>query len=578
MTLPPSLHGAFAVLADVARAGGRRFVLVALLSVATAAVEGVALVALPPLIRAFDPAGAAQATPRPVSDITALLGLPGTLAAYVGLVALAALMVGLGAIASQRLVIDHGEALRDRLHRAVMGVAWGAPPVARSADLTHALTNEVGQCAFAVQIALGGLTRALQMPPLLLAALALSPGFTAVVTIAGALASLPLIPLARRADRSAGAMAEAARDLNHEVSDQMAGRRILKILGAEGLRYAALRRRIDQFRRAQSAQTATIVTAQGLRRVAVAAAAAAGGWYGLTVLHLDGAALLALVLVFGRLMAGAGRLQEDWRRLTRLLPVYGAVAGRIEACLAAAEPAPAAVAPRLTRALRLEAVGYTHPGETRPTLHDITLDLTAATTIALVGPSGAGKSTLADLLMGLTAPSAGTIRVDDTVLDGPERIAWRARVAHVPQDPFLFHDTLRANLALARPQATEAEMRAALSRAAADFVFALPQGLETVVGDRGARLSGGERQRIVLARALLQQPDLLVLDEATSALDAETEAEVLRTLRALGGKTTVLIIAHRASTLASADRVVRLEAGCLVEASSDALDGPEPRA
>ncbi len=185
----------------------------------------------------------------------------------------------------------------------------------------------------------------------------------------------------------------------------------------------------------------------------------------------------------------------------------------------------------------------------------------ARSTTAVVGQSGAGKSTLADVLTGLLAPDAGEMSVDGVPVAGARRRAWRRQVAYVPQDVYLFHDSIRNNLLWGQPDATENALRQALERAAASFVFRLPQGMETVVGDAGVRLSGGERQRLALARALLKRPSLLILDEATSALDLENEARICEAIEGLHGDLTVVVIGHRLPNLRRADQVVVLDAG-----------------
>ena len=189
--------------------------------------------------------------------------------------------------------------------------------------------------------------------------------------------------------------------------------------------------------------------------------------------------------------------------------------------------------------------------------------------MALAGPSGAGKTTTADLVAGLMLPTAGHVVVDGTPLTPDRLLAWRRSVALVPQDPFLFHEAIEDNLRWAEPGATEDELWEALRMAnAAEFVRELPSGLQTVVGDRGMRLSGGERQRLALARALLRDPDLLILDEATSAMDTENELAIRRALASLNGRTTILLIAHRLSTVSEADWIVVLDRGEVVEAGT----------
>lgn len=196
----------------------------------------------------------------------------------------------------------------------------------------------------------------------------------------------------------------------------------------------------------------------------------------------------------------------------------------------------------------------------------VSLDFRAGEITAIAGPSGAGKSTLADVLLGLLEPAAGAVLVDGLAVDDANRRRWRRSCGYVPQDPYLFHDTIRANLVWARPGAGDAALWRALElAAAADFVAGLPQGLDTVVGDRGSGLSGGERQRIALARALVGEPTLLVLDEATSQLDADNERLIVASLRSLRGRVTVVAVAHREAVLAAADRVVSLDAGRVVD-------------
>jgi ATP-binding cassette subfamily C protein len=196
----------------------------------------------------------------------------------------------------------------------------------------------------------------------------------------------------------------------------------------------------------------------------------------------------------------------------------------------------------------------------------VNLVIRAGQTTAFCGRSGAGKSTLADILMGLLRPSAGRVLIDNTLLAGETIHHWRRSVGYVPQEPFLFNETVRANLLWAQPGATEQDLRAALRASAAEqFVDHLPSGLDTLVGDRGVRLSGGERQRLTMARALLAQPSILILDEATSSLDTENERLIQEAIHRLHGELTVVVIAHRLSTVRKADSIIVLNRGEIVE-------------
>jgi len=221
--------------------------------------------------------------------------------------------------------------------------------------------------------------------------------------------------------------------------------------------------------------------------------------------------------------------------------------------------------------VRFEGVRFTYPGRTRPALDGADLAIPAGRTIALVGPSGAGKSTVASLLLRFWDPDAGRITLDGMELRRLSLEGLRQHVALVAQDTYLFNETLEANIRLARPGATEAELDLALERAAlAEFVASLPQGLATPVGERGVQLSGGQRQRIAIARAFLKDAPVLVLDEATSHLDTISEAQVRRALEALMTNRTVLVIAHRLSTIRNADSIIVMEQGRVVESGPHA--------
>ncbi len=215
--------------------------------------------------------------------------------------------------------------------------------------------------------------------------------------------------------------------------------------------------------------------------------------------------------------------------------------------------------------LSFEAVGFRHDARASG-LDDVSFEAAPGTTIALVGPSGAGKSTIVKLALRLLDPQSGRVLIDGMDVRQVTQESLRAAVALVPQDVALFNDTLRANIGFARPGADEAAILAAAEAAELlTFIADLPEGLDTVVGERGLKLSGGERQRVGIARALLADPCILILDEATSALDSRTEAAIQRTLRKARTGRTTLVVAHRLSTIADADQILVLKAGRVVE-------------
>jgi ABC-type multidrug transport system fused ATPase/permease subunit len=223
---------------------------------------------------------------------------------------------------------------------------------------------------------------------------------------------------------------------------------------------------------------------------------------------------------------------------------------------------------QLHKGIKFKNVSFSYPNR-KSTISNLDLFIEKGKVTALVGESGSGKSTITDLVLGLQIPIEGSVLVDDTLLSDYKQKSYRKRVGYVPQEPILFHSTIRDNLLWSRSSANEDDLWRALDVAnAASFVKNLPQGIDTIVGDRGTRISGGQRQRIALARAILRKPDLLILDEATSSLDNESEKLIKESIEGLSKSTTILIVAHRLSTIRNADQVYVLKNGRIIESGS----------
>ena len=268
-----------------------------------------------------------------------------------------------------------------------------------------------------------------------------------------------------------------------------------------------------------------------------------------------------------------GALAEVWNELQRATGGMGRIAELLEESPRVTAPATPLALPRPVQgAIEFDHVSFAYPAEPeRPVLRDFSLVVRPGETVALVGPSGAGKSTVFSLLLRFHDPSSGTIRLDDVPIDQLDPAALRSEIALVAQHPTLFAASVRENVRYGRLDADDTAIDEAIRAAhATDFVQALPQGLDTTVGERGARLSGGQQQRIAIARAVLRDAPVLLLDEATSALDAQSEAAVQQALDELMDGRTTLVVAHRLATVLKADRIVVMDAGRIVAEGSHA--------
>jgi ATP-binding cassette, subfamily B, bacterial MsbA len=280
---------------------------------------------------------------------------------------------------------------------------------------------------------------------------------------------------------------------------------------------------------------------------------------------VDIATLSAFVLILYRLQP---RIRDLISSRVSLAGFEGSVVA-VTSFLESDVPVPARsgrLHPVSWRKIRFEDVTFRYNKQETPALENVAFEISAGSTVAIVGSSGAGKSTLIDLLLGFRDAQSGRVMIDDAEIDDLDCVAWRSRFAVVNQDPYIFDETIRFNIQYGRSGTDQREMVEAAKLACADsFISALPDGYDTLVGERGVRLSGGQRQRLVLARALARRPEILVLDEATNALDSVTEQAFQQALEHFRRSHTVIIVAHRLSTIQQADHILVLHQGKLVE-------------
>ena len=272
------------------------------------------------------------------------------------------------------------------------------------------------------------------------------------------------------------------------------------------------------------------------------------------------AEFVVLMMIMSRILPQLASLQQAALNIANSLPAFVDIEEIFQHTIEANEiQAQLDIEPLgFKQRIDLVNVGFHYTNSNNaPIFEDLNLSINAYETVALRGASGIGKTTIADLISSLVKPTAGQLLIDGVALDAQSVLRWRRGMAYVTQDVYLFNNSIRYNLTWPTPNATDDEIWAALKLAAMDdMVRCLPDQLETRLGDRGVRFSGGERQRLAIARALLSKPNLLILDEATSALDNDNERKIQDVIKRLSGQLTVLIIAHRESTIAVAERVI----------------------
>ena len=282
---------------------------------------------------------------------------------------------------------------------------------------------------------------------------------------------------------------------------------------------------------------------------------AAIGWY-----EMDLPVVMVLVVALGRAFSFFGKVQKQYQKLAQGESAYWTLKAAIAAANDAEEALAGGERPAFEQRIRFDNVTFEY--DQHPVFSDLTMDIEAGSLTTLVGPSGSGKTTIVDLTIALLRPQKGVISLDGVPMDEVDIKYWRGLIGYVPQDTVLLHDTIAHNVTLGDPNLSYSDAERALRAAGAwEFISEMPEGMDTLVGERGSKLSGGQRQRIVIARALVNRPRLLILDEATSALDPESEAVVRQTMETLKGQLTILAISHNRAMVQAADRVYQLENG-----------------
>lgn len=461
--------------------------------------------------------------------------------------------------------------LRQRLYRAIANTNWLFFIRHRSSDFTHALTIEMERVGAATYYILNLLATAIVTVVYILFTLKLSAVTTGLVFLCGGALVLLLKGKIKIAHVTGEGLSEAMEGLYAAVSEHLSGMKIAKSYGVEDRHADIFGKLTEQVR---SMYTRTVENQAEVNywfNIGSVIILSIILYVSFHVLSIPTAGVLLLLFLFARIIPKFSSIQQNFQSFINMQPSFNRVMEMQQRCETAAEPKTNKVEKfKFHHDVRFEQVSFSYDDQGKsPVISNLDLIIKVGETTAIVGPSGAGKTTIADLLMGLIVPNEGSILIDGKKF-GPERVrAWRKQIGYVPQDTFLFNDTLRANLLWAKPDAKKEEIDQSLRFAAAEeFVLGLPKGMDTILGDRGVLVSGGERQRIALARALLRKPSLLILDEATSSLDSENEKRIQNAIEKLHGQMTILIISHRLSTIRGADIIHVIEDGRLVESGT----------
>ncbi|NEW07138.1 ABC transporter ATP-binding protein [Paenibacillus sp. SYP-B3998] len=507
-----------------------------------------------------------------LESLSGVLNLPLVLVFYIAIVAAQALLQRNQAILNMKTQQIFIKALRFETYRALMEANWKFFLKKRRSDFSHVLTTElarVGQGTnFMLQLTASIIFTTIQIG----LAFLLSVKLTALILISGLIIFVVLRKNVKRAKKLGDRSSELSQSYYVGITEHFNGMKDIKSNRLEKshlIWFLTLCQRIQ----ANAVNFVKLNTnTQFMHKTSAAVLVAGFILLSFEVLHVSAGQLMLIIIIFSRLWPRFTSIQSSLEYIVSMFSAFKALLELQKECKASQELTSQDYNDELTAlqiqdGIRCKHVYFRYSDEdTEYALRDITMFIPANGMTAIVGKSGAGKSTLIDILMGLIQPEKGEILIDGEPLSRENLFSLRSSISYVSQDPFLFHSSIRENLNLVVPDASEEQMWEALTFSASDeFVRGLPQGLDTVIGDRGVRLSGGERQRLVLARAILRRPSILVLDEATSALDSEHELKIQEALERLKGSMTIIVIAHRLSTIRNADQVIVLDKGEIIQ-------------
>jgi ATP-binding cassette, subfamily C, bacterial len=460
--------------------------------------------------------------------------------------------------------------LRLMLIRALLRAGWGYFLSQRAGHLSNAIGNEAHRASMAYSAACSLIAGIAQVMIYIVLAIIISPMVAVAAVVAGAIIVTIFNGMVRLGRDAGQQQTMLIKSLAGRLIDALHSLKPIKAMAQEHHLQPLLEAETRELNEAQRRQVLASSTMVAFTEPLLVTMLAIGLFAVLTFTAVPFSGLLVMAFLFHRLVGRINSLQTHYQSIAFSESAFWSLRGSVELAEAQREDMGDQMpAPSLEQGISLRDVWFSY-GET-PVLRGVTLKVPAGGFAAIIGPSGAGKTTIVDLIIGLYRPQSGEVFLDEVPLGDIDLMSWRGQIGYVPQEMLLFHDSILRNVTLGDESVSREAVEASLRKAGAwGFVESLPNGLDTVIGERGAKLSGGQRQRVAIARALVRKPRLLILDEVTTSLDPETEAEICETLDRLRGMVTVVAISHQPAITRVADVVYRLEDGIAVPTEPDA--------
>jgi ATP-binding cassette subfamily C protein len=564
-------------ITDLTRLMPEKSVFVLALMVIVSLTEGIGLLLLVPLLQLVGldvQQGALGQIAGFISLFFSYIGIKPTLGIvlviYVIIISVNAFFYKLQTLKSSEIQYEFAAYLRKRLFNAITSSNWLFFTQKRSSDFAHALTYEIERIGVGTNQFLSLIASIFVLAVYLVFALELSGLITGLIFLVGIILLLLLKRRTSYAQRSGEALSDTSKNMYSSTIQHLDGMKTIKSFNMEEKNIETFGNVADSVAGKYIDAVKSYADVRFLFDVGSVVILSIIVFILISFMKLSIAELLILLFLFVRMIPRFSIVQRSYQYFINMIPAFATIIDLEKECEEFSELKLKTGNVELHGEIKFENVSFSYDNSNESfSLQNLNLTIKTGKTTALVGLSGAGKSTIADMVMGLVIPQDGRISIDSNVLSENNFTSWRNQIGYVAQDTFLFNDTIRNNLLLAKQGASEGEIITALKLASADeFVLKLPEGLDTLIGDRGVLLSGGERQRLALARALLREPSLLILDEATSNLDSKNEKKIMGSIEKLHGNITMLVIAHRLSTIKHADTIYLIEKGSIVESGT----------